>query len=93
MATTLGELDVGQAVIVEHGYVLGVEAAEGTDALTERCGKLKREGRGGVLVKIKKPGQEERADLPAIGPMTIEKLHAAGFAGVAIEAGGGPDSR
>jgi len=89
VAKALGELDVGQAVIVEHGYVLGVEAAEGTDALIERCGALKREARGGVLVKVRKPGQDARVDLPAIGPQTVEKVHAAGLGGIAIEADGG----
>lgn len=84
---TLGELDVGQAVVVENGYVLGVEAAEGTDALIARCAPLMREG-AAVLVKARKPGQEERTDLPAVGPRTIEKLYAAGMRGVAVEAGG-----
>ncbi|MBY0406966.1 MAG: UDP-2,3-diacylglucosamine diphosphatase LpxI [Rickettsiales bacterium] len=89
VALALGALDVGQAVIVEHGYVLGVEAAEGTDALIERCAKLKRvSGKGGVLVKLKKPGQDARADLPSVGPDTVEKLAAAGFSGIAVEAGG-----
>jgi len=88
-ARALGEHDIGQAVIVENGYVLGVEAAEGTDALIERCGKLRREMQSGVLVKVKKPGQEMRADLPTIGIETVEKIHVAGFAGIAIEAGGG----
>lgn len=83
----LGALDIGQAVIVEHGYVLGVEAAEGTDALIERCGRLRHEKEGGVLVKGHKPSQETRVDLPAIGPDTVEKVHAAGFAGIAVEAG------
>ena len=85
----IGEMDIGQAVIVENGYVLGMEAAEGTDALIERCGKLKREQGIGVLVKGKKPAQEDRVDMPSIGPRTIDKLHEAGFAGVAIEAGAG----
>ncbi|MDE3015956.1 MAG: UDP-2,3-diacylglucosamine diphosphatase LpxI [Pseudomonadota bacterium] len=87
VAKILGELDIGQAVIVEHGYVLGVEAAEGTDALIERCGHLRREADSGVLVKVKKPAQETRADLPAIGEQTVEKIRAAGLAGIAIEAG------
>jgi len=82
----LGQLDIGQAAIVEKGYVLGVEAAEGTDALIERCRLLKREANGGVLVKMCKPGQEERVDLPAIGISTIEKIAAAGFKGIAVEA-------
>lgn len=86
VARALGALDVGQAVIVEHGYVLGVEAAEGTDGLIERCAALKREAGGGVLVKLKKPAQEMRADLPSIGPETVERLAACGFAGIAVEA-------
>jgi DUF1009 family protein len=89
VAKTLGELDIGQAVIVENGYVLGVEGAEGTDALIARCAELKREARGGVLIKAKKPAQEARVDLPTIGVLTVEKIHAAGFAGIAIEADGG----
>ena len=83
----IGALDIGQAVIVEHGYVLGVEAAEGTDMLIERCKSLRREPQGGVLIKACKPNQETRVDLPAIGVATIEKLHASGFCGVALEAG------
>jgi UDP-2,3-diacylglucosamine hydrolase len=88
VAKALGAVDVGQAVIVQQGLVLGVEAIEGTDALIERCGKLRREGRGGVLVKCRKPGQERRADLPTIGVATIEHAVAAGLAGIAVEAGG-----
>jgi DUF1009 family protein len=86
-ARRLGELDIGQAVVVQNGVVLGVEAIEGTDALIERCGPLQRSGPGGVLVKLKKPGQDERADLPTIGPRTIERLAAAGLRGVALETG------
>lgn len=84
----LGALDIGQAVVVEAGVVLGVEAIEGTDALIERAGKLKRESaRRGVLVKAKKPGQERRVDLPTIGVDTVERVAAAGLAGIALEAG------
>ncbi len=83
----LGAVDVGQAAIVEHGVVLGVEAIEGTDALVSRCRALRREQSGGVLVKIAKPGQEHRVDLPTIGVTTVEAVAAAGFAGIAIEAG------
>lgn len=88
VAKRLGELDVGQAVVVEGGYVLGVEAAEGTDALLSRVKKLKQTEHGGVLVKVKKPLQETRVDLPAIGPVTVVNTHAAGLAGIAIEASG-----
>jgi DUF1009 family protein len=88
VALTLGRLDIGQAVVVRDGQVLGVEAAEGTDALIERCGRLQPPGRGGVLAKLAKPGQERRVDLPTIGSATVEKAAAAGLAGVAVEAGG-----
>jgi len=83
----LGAVDVGQAAIVERGIVLGVEAIEGTDALIARCGPLRREPSGGVLVKIAKPGQERRVDLPTIGVATVAAVAGAGFAGIAIEAG------
>ncbi|OIQ90912.1 hypothetical protein GALL_271860 [mine drainage metagenome] len=83
----LGALDVGQSVVVQQGIVLGVEAVEGTDALIDRCAGLRREGPGGVLVKICKPGQERRADLPTIGPRTVEACAAAGLRGIAVEAG------
>lgn len=82
----LGEADVGQAVVVQHGLVLGVEAIEGTDALLARCAGLRRDGVGGVLVKRAKPGQELRADLPAVGVRTVEGAAAAGLAGIAVEA-------
>jgi len=87
-AMALGQADVGQAVVVQQGVVLGVEAAEGTDALIARCSALRMEGRGGVLVKLKKPGQERRADLPTIGTATISAVSDAGLAGLAVEAGG-----
>lgn len=88
VAKALGAQDVGQAAVVQQGVVLGVEAVEGTDALLRRCGTLRFEGPGGVLVKVKKPDQERRADLPTIGPQTLRAAAAAGLRGVAIEAGG-----
>ena len=87
VAKAIGALDIGQAVVVQQGIVLGVEAAEGTDALIRRCSDLRREGPGGVLVKIKKPGQERRVDLPTIGPGTVTGLAEAGLRGIVIEAG------
>jgi len=87
VARALGAVDVGQAVVVQQQIVLGVEAAEGTDALIERSASLRRPGPGGVLVKIKKPGQERRADLPTIGVRTVEKAAASGLRGIAVEAG------
>ena len=83
----IGAIDVGQAAVVHDGYVLGVEAAEGTDALVDRVAALRRGERGGVLAKLRKPGQDRRADLPTIGIGTIERAAAAGLAGIAVEAG------
>jgi DUF1009 family protein len=87
VAGRLGDLDIGQAAIVQQGLVLGVEAVEGTDALMARCAGLKRAGRGGILVKVKKPSQERRADLPTIGPHTIRVAAETGIAGIAVQAG------
>lgn len=84
----LGAVDVGQGAVVQQGLVLGVEAIEGTDALLARCGGLRREGPGGVLVKLVKPGQDRRLDLPTMGPVTVRGAAAAGLAGIAVEAGG-----
>lgn len=83
----LAAQDVGQAVVVQQGLVLGVEAVEGTDALIDRCGQLRRDGPGGVLVKLAKSGQEMRVDAPVIGPITIAAAERAGLRGVAVQAG------
>lgn len=87
VARELGKLDVGQAVIVQQGLILGVEGIEGTDKLIERCGTYQRKGVGGVLVKLRKPQQDMRIDLPTIGTKTIENLHSTGMRGIAIHAG------
>ncbi|QQR68465.1 MAG: UDP-2,3-diacylglucosamine diphosphatase LpxI [Alphaproteobacteria bacterium] len=88
VARALGRLDVGQSVVVQQGLVLGVEAIEGTDALLERCAGLRRDGLGGVLVKLCKPEQDRRFDLPSAGPATIQHAANAGLRGVALEAQG-----
>ena len=88
VARTVGRLDVGQGAIVQQGIVLAIEAAEGTDAMLARSGGLVREGGGGVLVKARKPQQDNRLDLPVIGVSTVEAAAAAGLAGIAVEAGG-----
>lgn len=87
VAQGLGVLDVGQSVAVQQGIVLGVEAVEGTDALLVRVGGLRRAGPGGVLVKLCKPGQDKRVDLPTIGVETVKNAQAAGLRGIAVEAG------
>jgi len=84
----LSAVDVGQAVVVQQGMVLGVEAIEGTDSLIERCGALRRDGPGGVLIKMMKHGQETRVDRPTIGPATVDRASAAGLRGIAIQAHG-----
>ena len=87
VARRLGAADVGQAVVVQQGLVLAVEAIEGTDAMVARAGDLRREGPGGVLVKVSKPGQERRTDLPTVGPDTVHNAAAAGLRGIAVESG------
>lgn len=82
----MSELDVGQSLVIEDGYVLGIEAAEGTDGLILRCKDYMKSERQAVLVKMKKSGQNERADMPTIGPQTISHLANGGYAGLAVQA-------
>ncbi|MDD2877964.1 MAG: UDP-2,3-diacylglucosamine diphosphatase LpxI [Acidiphilium sp.] len=84
----LGAADVGQACVVQQGIVLAVEAIEGTDAMLARVAELARPGPGGVLVKLVKPGQDRRADLPTLGAETVVQARGAGLRGVAFEAAG-----
>jgi UDP-2,3-diacylglucosamine hydrolase len=82
---SIGQLDVGQSVIVDNGYIIGIEAAEGTDNLIKRCSYLRKNSTGGVLVKMMKKGQDTRIDIPTIGPETINNLASYGYKGVAIQ--------
>ncbi len=77
-----GARDLGQAVIVRDGAVLGMESVAGTDALIRAQGAP-----GAILVKMSKPDQERRVDLPTIGPGTIREAAKAGLRGIAVEAG------
>ena len=91
-ADLLGRLDIGQGAVAIGGRVVALEGAEGTDGMLERVAELRRDGRisqrrRGVLVKMCKPQQELRADLPSIGLSTVEKARAAGLAGIAVETG------
>lgn len=91
-ALALGRLDVGQGAVALGGRVVALEGAEGTDAMLERVAQLRASGRisarrKGVLVKLCKPDQDLRADLPSIGVETLRRARAAGLAGVAVEAG------
>jgi UDP-2,3-diacylglucosamine hydrolase len=89
----LSPFDIGQAIVVIDGHVVGVEDIEGTDGLLARVARLRAEGRirartaRGVLVKAPKSGQDLRFDLPTLGPRTVEGAAAAKLAGIAIVAG------
>ena len=88
VAKALGAVDVGQAAVVQEGMVLAVEAVEGTDMMLSRAATVRRQGKAPVMVKVLKPGQDMRVDLPAIGLQTIEQLKKYGIKGIAVEAGG-----
>ena len=90
-ARAIGALDIGQGAVSIGGRAIALEGIEGTDAMLERVASLRTHGRiagktRGVLVKCAKPGQELRLDLPTIGPATVEAAHAAGLAGIGVEA-------
>jgi len=85
LAKEMGRLDVGQSVAIKERATLAVEAIEGTDRCIERAGQLCRSG-GWSLVKVAKPQQDMRFDVPTIGVSTIENLHRAGAKVLAIEA-------
>lgn len=84
----LGPADVGQSVAIQEGLVLAVEAIEGTDNMIDRAGQYRRDALGPILVKISKPGQERRADMPTLGPTTVRLAISNGFRGLALEEGG-----
>jgi DUF1009 family protein len=86
LARKMGELDVGQSVAVKERAVLAVEAIEGTDQAIARAGELCKAG-GFVVVKVAKPQQDMRFDVPTVGCSTVETLHRAGGRVLAIEAG------
>jgi len=91
-ALALGKLDVGQGAVSVGGRIVALEGVEGTDAMLLRVAALRAEGRisprrRGVLVKLCKPQQDIRADLPTIGIETVENAQKAGLAGIAVEAG------
>lgn len=88
----LGRYDVGQAVVVGGGRLRAVEGAEGTDGMLQRLAARRRAPEGcdttdSVLIKLPKPGQDDRVDLPTIGPDTIANARAAGIVGIAVQHG------
>ncbi|TNE34233.1 MAG: LpxI family protein [Alphaproteobacteria bacterium] len=83
----IGRLDIGQAAIIREGYVLAVEAAEGTDGLLKRSREFAWGHPAGVLVKLSKPQQDLRSDMPTIGRDTVQAAKEAGLKGIAVEGG------
>src|SRR5476651_1892993 len=84
VAKEISRMDIGQSVVVKKGTVVAVEAFEGTDAAMERGGRL---GKGDVvLVKVSKPNQDFRFDVPVIGTRTMERAHESGVKVIACEA-------
>ncbi|MFQ5437870.1 MAG: LpxI family protein [Paracoccaceae bacterium] len=90
----MGVADTGQGTVVAQGLCLGLESLQGTDVMLDFVARTAAslrpdpDGARGVLLKAPKPGQDRRLDLPAIGPVTMQKAAAAGLAGVAVEPGG-----
>jgi DUF1009 family protein len=84
IAKEISRMDIGQSVVVKKGTVLAVEAFEGTDVAMERGGRL---GKGDVvLVKVSKPNQDFRFDVPVIGTRTLDRAREAGVKVIACEA-------
>jgi DUF1009 family protein len=91
VARMLGNLDIGQGIVVEDRRVLAIEAAEGTDMMLERVVAIKNRKKksiNGVFIKCLQEVQDNRIDMPTIGPVTIKKVYEAGLNGIAISAGG-----
>jgi len=84
IASAAAAMDIGQTVAVRRGIVIAIEAAEGTDAMIGRAGAL---AAGAVIVKVGRPRQDPRYDLPAVGPETVAQVAAARGAVLAVEAG------
>lgn len=85
IARILADLDVGQSVLVKDKAVVAMEAIEGTDATVRRGGELARGG--AVLVKVSRPRQDPRFDIPCAGPQTVDVCAEAGVSAIALEAG------
>jgi UDP-2,3-diacylglucosamine hydrolase len=84
MADAIAGLDIGQTIAVKHQAVVAVEAMEGTDAVIGRAGDLA--GPGVTIVKVAKPGQDMRFDVPVVGMATIETMRAAGATALSVDA-------
>ena len=85
MADAIAGLDIGQTIAVKHQAVVAVEAMEGTDETITRAGQLA--GPGVAVVKVAKPGQDMRFDVPVVGLATIQAMHRAGATLLSLDAG------
>ena len=86
IAKAMGRLDIGQSIAVRNTEVIAVEAIEGTDQMIERAGALCKRG-GWIMIKVAKPEQDMRFDVPTIGPDTLDNLHRHGARALVVEAG------
>lgn len=85
MAREMGRLDIGQSVVAHSGMIMAVEAIEGTDECLRRAGKIAG-GKGGVVVKVAKPEQDQRFDIPTVGLRTLKTMRKAGLRTLVTEA-------
>jgi len=85
MAKEMGRLDIGQTVVIKDKAVMAIEAIEGTDEAVKRGGQLAEEG--AVVVKVSKPGQDMRFDVPVVGFETLNAMKKAKASALAVEAG------
>lgn len=85
IAKEMGRLDIGQSIVVHSGMILAVEAIEGTDECLRRAGKVSGK-KGGVVVKVAKPHQDQRFDIPTVGLRTLKTMKKAGLHMLATEA-------
>jgi UDP-2,3-diacylglucosamine hydrolase len=85
VADAIAGLDIGQTIAVKSAAVVAVEAMEGTDLVIARAGQLA--GRGVCVVKVAKPNQDMRFDVPVVGVSTIETMKAAGATALSVDAG------
>jgi DUF1009 family protein len=86
MAKEMGRLDIGQTIVAHSGMILAVEAIEGTDECLKRAGKVSGR-KGGVVVKVAKPGQDQRFDIPTVGLRTLKTMRQSGLHMLVTEAG------
>lgn len=84
LAKEMGKIDVGQSVVIKDKMIMAVEAIEGTDVCIKRGAKLAKEN--AVIVKVAKPKQDRRFDIPAIGMRTLKTMHHYNASLIAVEA-------